>query len=410
MQVTNQTIVLKNCGIIDPGELGTYLDTDGFKALAKAQDHMSPESVIEEIKASGLKGRGGAGFSCGLKWELARQNPGEEKFLICNADESEVGTFKDRYILEKDPYSVIEGMAIAAYAIGAKTAYLYLRAEYAYIMETLSQALEQVASRKLITDLEFRIQLGAGAYICGEESALMNSLEGRRGDARLKPPFPVDKGLWDEPTIINNVETLVNVPAIILKGAQWFNQIGTEQSKGTKVFSVSGDVQKPGVYELPMGTPLSALLEMAGATDIKAVQVGGASGRIVPWTELDMPLSFESILGSGAVVVFNRTRDIIDLNLQNIRFLSEESCGQCTPCREGLEVMLEIFTRLGNMEGQSEDIQVLEDLSEVMATSSICGLGQAAPIPIVDSMQHFRSEYDDRISKSALIRKTSMIR
>ena len=277
-------------------------------------------------------------------------------------------------------------------------------------MDTLSQALEQVASRKLITDLEFRIQLGAGAYICGEESALMNSLEGRRGDTRLKPPFPVEKGLWDQPTIVNNVETLVNIPAIILKGAHWFSQIGTEQSKGTKLFSVSGDVQKPGIYELTMGTSLSTLLEMAGAEDIKAVQVGGASGRILPMSQLDVPLSFESILGSGAVTVFDHSRDIIDVTLQNIRFLSEESCGQCTPCREGLEVMMEIFTRLGNMEGQSEDIQILEDLSEVMATSSICGLGQAAPIPIVDSMQHFRFEYDDRISKSALIRKSTMIR
>jgi len=410
VKVTNQTIVLKNCGVIDPADLGTYLQNDGFKALTKAKELMSPEAVIEEIKASGLKGRGGAGFSCGLKWELAQQNQNEDKILICNADESEVGTFKDRYILEKDPFSVIEGIAIATYALGAKSAYLYLRAEYGYLMEALSQALEQVASRKLISGLEFRLQLGAGAYICGEESALMNSLEGRRGDARLKPPFPVDKGLWDQPTVINNVETLVNIPAIILNGAHWFRQIGTEQSKGTKVFSVSGDVEKPGVYELPMGTTLSMLVDMAGASNIKAVQVGGASGSIIPASKLDIPLCFESLLGSGGITVFDQSRDIIEMILQNIRFLSEESCGQCTPCREGLEVMMEIFTRLGNMEGQSEDLDVLADISEVMGSSSISGLGQAAPIPIIDSLKYFRPEYDDRIDKSALIRRVNIIR
>ena len=408
--MTNQTIVLKNCGIIDPGNIETYLQKEGFKALAKARNQMSPESVIDEIKASDLKGRGGAGFSCGLKWELARQNPSQETFLICNADESEVGTFKDRHILSGDPFSVIEGMAIAAYAIGAKTVFLYLRAEYSYLMDVLTKALEQVADKKLISGLEFRIQLGAGAYICGEESALMNSLEGRRGDARLKPPFPVDKGLWQQPTVINNVETLVNIPAIILNGASWFNQIGTADSKGTKVFSINGDVTEPGVLEVPMGTSLSNLLEMTRTDNIKAVQVGGASGRILPVSKLNTPLCFESVLGSGSITVFDQNRDIIDMNLQNLRFLSEESCGQCTPCREGLEVMLEIFTRLAKMEGQSEDVQILEDLSEVMANSSICGLGQAASIPVTDSLQYFRTEYEDRIGKSALIRKTSLIR
>ncbi len=276
-------IVLKNVGKIDPQDLKTYLAADGFKAWKRCQEELSPEAVIDEIKSSELLGRGGAGFSCGLKWELARKTKGKEKYLICNADEGEVGAFKDRTILSGDPFSLIEGLAIAGYAIGAKRAYLYLRAEYHFLLNGLEQILLQVKEAGFLNHMDIRIVEGAGAYICGEESALMDSIEGKRGEPRYKPPFPPMKGLFGYPTIINNVETLVNIPRIMLNGAGWFRAMGTEKSRGTKVFSVSGDVERPGVYELLMGSPLKELVEdLAGAREIKAVQIGGASGRILP--------------------------------------------------------------------------------------------------------------------------------
>ena len=390
-------VVLRNCGVIDPKRISTYLARDGFKALKKALGEMTPEQVIEEIKASGLRGRGGGGFPCGLKWELARRSPRDEKYVIANADEGEVGTFKDRYILENDPFTLIEAMAIAGYAIGAKKGYIYLRAEYHYLLDSLVKAIGQ-ARKKGLLDFEIDIREGAGAYVCGEETALMESIEGKRGEIRYRPPFPPSSGLWEKPTIVNNVETLMNIPQIILNGANWFNQMGTEQSKGTKVFSVSGDVKRPGVYELVLGSRLKELVEdLASAEKMKMVQVGGATGRIIPYHMIDTPLSFETILGSGAVIVLDESRDVIDVVYKTMEFLAEESCGKCAPCREGTEAMIEILERFSKGEGLESDLRILPELSNAMMLSSLCGLGQAAPYPVIDSLRYFRSAYENRI-------------
>ena len=401
-------IVLRNCEVIDPKNLDAYLESGGFKALAKVLDGMSPDEVIKEVNASGLRGRGGAGFPCGSKWELARSTPADEKFVICNADEGEMGTFKDRYIIEHDPFTLIEGIAIAAYAIGGKKAYIYLRAEYRYLLNGLRGAIEAVRSRGLLKDLDIEIRQGAGAYVCGEESALMNSIEGKRGEARYRPPFPPTSGLFEKPTIINNVETLANIAPILVNGASWFSAVGTERSKGTKVFSVSGDVERPGIYELTMGSRLKELVaEKAGATSVKAVQVGGAAGRIIPGDAMDIPLSFETVLGSGAVTVFDEGRDLIDMVYRTMEFFAEESCGKCAPCREGTQVMIEVLGRLATGEGSDGDIGVLEDLSKVMLASSLCGLGQGAPVPVMDSLKYFRSDYETRIKQSLYLRSVS---
>jgi NADH:ubiquinone oxidoreductase subunit F (NADH-binding) len=393
-------VVLKNCGVIDPTDINSYLAVDGFKALKKALK-LSPEQVISEVKASGLRGRGGAGFPCGLKWDLASKAKGDEKYVIANADEGEVGTFKDRYILENDPFSLIEGIAIAGYAIGAKKAFIYLRAEYHFLLDLVQNAIAQSKKKGFLAHLDIEIREGAGAYVCGEESALMDSIEGKRGEVRYRPPFPPTSGLWGKPTIINNVETLTNISRIILNGADWFNKMGTEKSKGTKVFSVSGDVAKPGVYELVLGSPLRELVEdLARAERVKAVQIGGATGRILPYTMMDTPLSFESVLGAGAITVFDETRDIVEIIGKTMEFLAEESCGKCTPCREGTEVMVETIERLGKGEGTNKDIKVLKELAETMMLCSMCGLGQAAPIPVADSLEHFRGEYEKRLRQN----------
>jgi len=393
-------VVLANCGVIDPRDIATYIDRDGFKALKKALK-LTGGQIIDEIKASGLRGRGGAGFPCGLKWELASKAPGDEKYVICNADEGEVGTFKDRYILENDPFSLIEGIAIAGHAIGAKKAFIYLRAEYHFLLDLVENAITQSKKKGFLAHLDIEVREGAGAYVCGEESALMDSIEGKRGEVRYRPPFPPTSGLWGKPTIINNVETLMNVPRIVLNGAEWFEKMGTERSKGTKVFSVSGDVKNPGVYELVLGSSLKELVEgLAGAKKVQAVQVGGATGRIIPADKLDTPLSFETILGAGAITVFDKSRDIIDIVYRTLEFLAEESCGKCAPCREGTEVMAETLERLVRGEGLKKDIKVLEELAETMMLCSLCGLGQAAPIPVVDSLEHFRGEYENRIRQN----------
>jgi NADH:ubiquinone oxidoreductase subunit F (NADH-binding) len=406
--VPERRIVLKNCKVIDPKDINTYLERGGFKALPKALKAMTPDGVIEEVKLSGLRGRGGAGFPCGAKWELARRTQADEKFLICNADEGEMGTFKDRYIIQNDPFTLIEGIAIAAYAIGAMKAYVYLRAEYRYLFPVLKNGIEQAKVKGLLKDLNIEIREGAGAYVCGEESALMNSIEGGRGEARYRPPFPPTSGLFGKPTIINNVETLANIPQIILNGASWFGTIGTDKSKGTKVFSVSGDVEKPGIYELVMGSNLMELvLEKASAKGVKAVQIGGAAGRIIPASMIDTPLSFETLLGSGAVTVFNESRDIIDMIYRTVEFFAEESCGKCAPCREGTQVLMEVLGKLARGEGSDGDVEVLEDLSKVMAGSSLCGLGQSACIPVMDSLEHFRSDYENRINQSLYLRRLS---
>ena len=396
-------IVLELCGTIDPRNIETYLQRGGFLALKKARD-MGPAAVIAEIKSSGLRGRGGAGFPCGVKWESARAASGSEKFVICNADEGEVGTFKDRYIIQHDPYSFLEGLAIAACAIGAAKAYVYVRGEYRFLLGGLKEAIGQAAVEGLI-DIPIEIREGAGAYVCGEESALMNSIEGKRGEARFRPPYPPESGLFGQPTIVNNVETLMNIPRIIMRGAAWFSNIGTAQSTGTKVFSVSGDVKRPGVYELALGSTLSDLLALAGAEDVKLVQIGGATGGIVPGSMTTTPLSYETVLGSGAVTVLNRTRDVIDFVYRSMEFLNDESCGECTPCREGTGVMLEVLKRLKNGDGVEEDINTLEELSRVMMDSSLCGLGQAAPIPVLDTLKYFRNDYETRIKQSIFLRR-----
>jgi NADH-quinone oxidoreductase subunit F len=403
--VAEKRIVLSRCGSIDPRDIGTYLAKGGFSGFVKARDKMKPDSIIAEVKKSGLTGRGGAGFNTGLKWELAHHAKAKEKYLLCNADEGEVGAFKDKYILSNDPFGLIEGMLIAGLAIGAQQAFIYLRNEYHFLYGTLGRAIGQAREKGYLKHMDIRVFEGAGAYICGEESALMNSIEGMRGESRYKPPYPPTRGLWGLPTIINNVETLMNVPHIINNGAAWFSAMGTGRSKGTKVFSVSGDAGRPGVYELEMGSTLRELVvELAGAEDVKAVQIGGATGNILPASMLDTPLSHETCLGSGAVVALNSGRDIIDVVHNNMHFLNDESCGKCTPCREGTEVMLEIYGRLMSGEGHEKDIISLDSLASAMAVSSLCGLGQAAAIPVLDSLKYFYNDYIDRINQSHFLR------
>ena len=402
-------ILLSKVDEIDPGDIQSYENQGGFNALKKALG-MSAEAVTEEVKASGLRGRGGAGFPCGVKWELAMKSPGEVKYLICNADEGEVGTFKDRCILQQNPFSLLEGMAITAYAIGAGKGYIYLRAEYRYLLDGLQKAIKQCEEKGYLKNIEIEIREGAGAYICGEESALMNSIEGKRGESRFRPPFPPQSGLFEKPTIINNVETLANVPPIIEKGASWYAAMGTEQSKGTKLFCVSGDVERAGVYEMELGSSLRELVvDLAGAKDIGWVQVGGSTGAIIPSDMLETPLSYETVLGSGAVMVFKPSRDVIDFVYRTMEFLNEESCGKCTPCREGNEVMVEILGRLVNGEGAEGDLEALQDLSETMKISSLCGLGQSAPVPVLDTLKYFKTDYENRISQSVLLRSLKTV-
>jgi NADH:ubiquinone oxidoreductase subunit F (NADH-binding) len=398
-------IVLKNCGQVNPEHIRSYLKNGGFEALEKARERMTPEGIIEEVIASGLLGRGGAGFPCGRKWKTARASSDLEKFIICNADEGEVGTFKDRFILAKDPFTLIEGLAIAGFAIGASKAFIYLRAEYRALSNLILNAVAQAKEKGFLKDLDIELRIGAGAYVCGEESALINSIEGLRGEARYKPPFPAVRGLWGKPTVVNNVETLMNIPAIIQNGGEWFHGIGTEKSKGTKVFSVSGDVVAPGVYELELGSKLSELVvDWAGAKNVKMAQVGGATGRILPASMMDIPLAYETVLGSGAVTVFDESRDVLDCVLQTLEFLAEESCGKCTPCREGTEAMVEILQRLVHGEGERQDARILEELGQLMMSSALCGLGQSAAIPILDTLKYFRSDYENRIEQSVFLR------
>jgi len=403
--VAEKRIVLSKCGSIDPQDIGDYIAKGGFSAFVKARDKMRPDSIISEVRKSGLTGRGGAGFNTGLKWELARKAKAKEKYLLCNADEGEVGAFKDKYILSNDPFGLIEGMLISGLAIGVRQAFIYLRNEYHFLHGPLTSAVDQARQKGYLKHMDIRVFEGAGAYICGEESALMNSIEGRRGESRYKPPYPPTCGLWGLPTIINNVETLMNVPHIINNGAAWFSAMGTGRSKGTKVFSVSGDVGRPGVFELEMGSTLRELVvDLSGAEDVKAVQIGGATGNILPASMLDTPLSHETYLGSGAVVAINSKRDIIDVVHNDMHFLNEESCGKCTPCREGTGVMLEIYGRLSRGEGHENDIGALDALARAMAVSSLCGLGQAAAVPVLDSLKYFYNEYVDRISQSHFLR------
>ena len=394
-------IVLKHCGNIDPKEISSYLTVGGFQGLNRARRDMSPGEVVDEIKAAGLRGRGGAGFACGLKGEMAASFKSDEKFFICNADEGEVGTFKDRYMLENDPFSLIEGILIGCYAIGSRRAFIYLREEYSFLADKIHSAIQQTAKEGFSDGVEIQLVLGAGAYICGEESALIESIEGKRGEPRHRPPFPTKKGLFGKPTIVNNVETLMNIPWILMNGADEFNEIGTVGNKGTKVFSVSGDVKQPGVYEFILGSRLDELLyEHAGADDVQMVQIGGGAGRIIPAERLEMALTYETALGSGAVMVMDNSRDIIDIVYLALEFFAEESCGKCAPCREGTEVLLGILKRIKGGDGASRDIEVMEELGSIMQSSSLCGLGHSAPVPLLDSLKYYRSAYESRIVQS----------
>jgi NADH-quinone oxidoreductase subunit F len=407
--VPEKRILLNMADQASFGDLAAYESKGGFKALEKALA-MSPQDVVAEVKASGLQGRGGAGFPCGVKWELAANTPADQKYLICNADEGEVGTFKDRCLMQYSPFALLEGMAICAHAIGAGKAYIYLRAEYHYLLAGLEAAIKQAKEKGYLDGLDIQIQEGAGAYICGEESALMNSIEGKRGESRYRPPFPPSSGLFACPTIINNVETLCNVPLIIKEGANWYSAMGTQKSKGTKLICVSGDVKKPGVYEVEMGCSLREVVEdVAGAEDVAWVQVGGSTGSVVPASKLDTPLCYEGVLGSGAVTVFNSSRDVIDFVYRTMEFLSEESCGKCTPCREGTEVMMEILGRLRSGQGAPGDLSSLEALSSTMRLASLCGLGQTAPVPVQDTLKHFAKDYENRISQAEMLRKLQAV-
>ncbi len=405
-------IALKNCGSIDPEKIEDYLEVDGYKALEKVLKKMTQDEVIEEITKSGLRGRGGAGFPTGKKWLFTKNAEGTQKYVVCNADEGDPGAFMDRSILEGDPHSVIEAMMIAGYAVGANKGYIYVRAEYPIAVHRFQVAIDQAKERGILgknifgTDFEFdlSIRLGAGAFICGEETALLESIEGRRGQPRLKPPFPANKGLWECPTLINNVETYANIPKIILNGAKWYSSIGTETSKGTKVFALGGNVKNIGLVEVPMGTTLREIVYDIGGgipngRKFKAAQTGGPSGGCIPAEYLDKPIDYESLkeigsmMGSGGLIVMDDTKCMVNLAKFYLGFTVSESCGKCNPCRIGTKRMYEILEKLTNGEGTLEDIDKLERLAKTVASSSVCGLGQSAPNPVISTLKYFREEF-----------------
>jgi len=404
--------VMRNKGIIDPESIDEYIARDGYFGLAKALNDMAPEDIVHEIRDSGLRGRGGAGFPAGLKWQFASKAQGEVKYVLCNADEGDPGAFMDRSILEADPHSVIEGMIIAARAINASQGYIYCRTEYPLAIHRLTLAINQAREYGLLGEdilgsgFNFSIDVyqGAGAFVCGEETALMRSIEGKRGMPRPRPPFPANKGLWERPTVLNNVETLANVAQIILNGAQWFSSIGTESSKGTKVFALSGAVNNIGLVEVPMGITLRRMIFDIGGgipkkRKFKAVQLGGPSGGCVPEQHLDTAVDYEeivrlgAIMGSGGVIVMDEKTCMVDMARFFMDFIQEESCGKCTPCREGTRRLLEILDKICQGEGQPRDIETLEELSAVIKESSLCGLGQTAPNPVLSTLRYFKDEY-----------------
>ncbi len=405
-------VALRNCGLIDPLKIEEYIARDGYEALSKALTTMTPDQVVEEMKKSGLRGRGGAGFSTGMKWALTRKSPGDVKYILCNADEGDPGAFMDRSVLEGDPHTIIEGMAIAAYAIGARQGFVYVRAEYPLAVERLGKAIEQAREYGLLgknilgTGFEFdlEIRMGAGAFVCGEETALMTSIEGNRGEPRPRPPFPAVKGLWGKPSCLNNVETFANVPTIMLRGAEWFASMGTEKSKGTKVFALAGCVNNTGLVEVPVGMPLGEIIYDIGGglpagKKFKAAQMGGPSGGCIPKQHLNVPVDYESlnelgaIMGSGGLVVMDEDSCMVDVARFFLEFVQEESCGKCPPCRVGTKRMLEIVTRICKGQGQPGDIEKLEELGKVIKETSLCGLGQSAPNPVLSTIRHFRHEY-----------------
>lgn len=410
-------IALQNCGVIDPENIDEYIAFDGYQALKKVLTSMSQDEVIEEITNSGLKGRGGAGFLTGKKWSFAKAETGDVKYVVCNADEGDPGAFMDRSILEGDPNAVLEAMAIAGYAIGAVHGYIYVRAEYPIAVERLKIAIKQAREYGLLgenifgTDFSFDIdiRLGAGAFVCGEETALLESVEGRRGQPRLKPPYPAAKGLFQKPTVINNVETLSNIPKIILNGASWYSSIGTENSKGTKVFALGGNVVNVGLVEVPMGTTLREIVYDIGGgipngREFKAAQTGGPSGGCIPKEHLDVPIDYDSLkaigsmMGSGGLIVMDESKCMVDIAKFYLDFTVSESCGKCTPCRIGTKRMHEMLTKICEGKGEEGDIEKLESLANYICKSSVCGLGQSAPNPVLSTLRYFRKEYEEHIT------------
>jgi NADP-reducing hydrogenase subunit HndC len=410
-------IVMRNCGVIDPEEIDEYLERGGYQALARALASMSPEQVIEELKLSGLRGRGGAGFPAWLKWSLTRESPGDEHLIVCNGDEGDPGAYMDRSVLEGDPHAVLEGMIIGGYVIGAKQGFFYIRAEYPLAIQRIEQAIRQARTRGLLgnkilgTDFSFNVdvRLGAGAFVCGEETALIASLEGRRGTPSPRPPYPSVKGLWGQPTMINNVETLANLSQIISRGGQWFSNIGLGNSTGTKVFAVTGKVKHAGLVEIPMGMTLRQVVEgICGGTSsgrpIKAVQTGGPSGGLIPARELDAPITYEhlqklgSYMGSGGMMVMDETDDLVELSRFYLRFCVDESCGKCAPCRIGGTQMLRLLDRIAAGKGHESDIATIRRLAHAMQKASLCGLGQGAPSPVLSALRYFEPEFRGRLA------------
>lgn len=410
-------IVLANCGRIDPESIEEYIAVGGYEACGKALTEMTPEEVIAEVKSAGLRGRGGAGFPTGLKWELTRKTPSDKKYIICNADEGDPGAFMDRSLLEGDPHRIIEGMIIGAYAIGADEGYIYVRAEYPLAIHRLQIALNQARKYGLLGEdifgsgfnFDLHIKKGAGAFVCGEETALMASIEGKRGMPRPKPPFPSVSGLWGKPTNINNVETFGNVPYIIKNGAEAFRSVGTEKSAGTKVFALTGKINNTGLVEVPMGMTLREVIYdigggVTGGKALKAVQIGGPSGGCIPAELLDIPIDYESLnevgamMGSGGMVVMDETTCMVDVARYFLQFTQSESCGKCTPCREGTKRMLEILDRICSGEGQPGDLELLEELGNHIKDTSLCQLGGSAPNPVLSTLHYFRDEYEAHIN------------
>ncbi|MDF2987299.1 MAG: Respiratory-chain dehydrogenase domain 51 kDa subunit [Eubacterium sp.] len=411
-----ERIALRNCGRINPENIDEYIAFDGYKALEKVLTEMSPDVVIDTIKKSGLRGRGGGGFPTGIKWEFAAKQVADQKYVCCNADEGDPGAFMDRSVLEGDPHSLIEAMSIAGYAIGATEGFIYVRAEYPIAVKRLQIAIEQAKEYGILGDnvlgtghkFDLEIRLGAGAFVCGEETALMTSIEGHRGEPRPRPPFPAVKGLWQKPTILNNVETYANIPVIILKGADWFSGIGTEKSKGTKVFALGGKIINTGLVEVPMGTTLREVVYDIGGgipkgKKFKAAQTGGPSGGCIPASHLDTPIDYDSLIalgsmmGSGGLIVMDEDNCMVDIAKFFLEFTVDESCGKCPPCRIGTKRMHEILERITEGKGEQGDIEKLELLAKNIKASALCGLGQTAPNPILSTLKYFRDEYEAHV-------------
>ncbi|MFW5829095.1 MAG: NADH-quinone oxidoreductase subunit NuoF [Planctomycetota bacterium] len=411
-------VVLRNCGVIDPDDIEQYIARGGYQALERAIFELKSEGVIEELKKSGLRGRGGAGFPTWMKWSFCAKATGEEKFMLCNADEGDPGAYMDRSVLEGDPHAVIEGMLLGCLAIGAETGFFYIRAEYPLAIDRIQNAIVQARKKGLLGkdilgsgwNCTLEVRLGAGAFVCGEETALLHSIEGKRGEPRPRPPFPAQKGLWEQPSNINNVETLANIPPIIRNGGDWFAQWGTEKSKGTKVFALTGKVQRSGLVEIPMGTTLRQIVEDIGGGVVegrtfKAVQTGGPSGGVIPADYLDTPISYESlqelgsIMGSGGMIVMDDLDSMVEIAKFYLGFTVEESCGKCAPCRIGGKQMLGLLEKIADGAGTTADIETLRRIARAMQKASLCALGQTAPNPVLSTLRYFGQEYDEKVQQ-----------